>query len=231
MFCGNIIPMRRSRDKAKDYCNRACAARCLVSVPLQPCSVCGSPMKPLANSASVTGRRQTCSRKCAAKKNAKTHLRCCARCGKTFVLVNIAYEKRGKGRYCSQSCGSRKYDVNELFFDTVDTEEKAYWLGFIFADGYQDGSEMIVNLQLGDREHLEKLKRALDSTRPIVDRRSKNRTTLHVASVRLCAALNALGCVRAKSLVLRWPLALSPLLVRHFIRGQIAMATAISAVL
>lgn len=25
---------------------------------------------------------------------------------------------------------------NEHIFDNIDTEEKAYWLGFIFADGY-----------------------------------------------------------------------------------------------
>ena len=30
----------------------------------------------------------------------------------------------------------RKYFHNENFFETIDTEEKAYWLGFMFADGY-----------------------------------------------------------------------------------------------
>ena len=29
-----------------------------------------------------------------------------------------------------------KLRFNENVFDTIDTEEKAYWLGFIFADGY-----------------------------------------------------------------------------------------------
>lgn len=29
----------------------------------------------------------------------------------------------------------RKYSVNEIFFEVINTEEKAYWLGFIFADG------------------------------------------------------------------------------------------------
>jgi len=28
------------------------------------------------------------------------------------------------------------YHFNEKFFNKIDTEEKAYWLGFIMADGY-----------------------------------------------------------------------------------------------
>lgn len=32
--------------------------------------------------------------------------------------------------------GGRKYRVNVNFFENIDTEEKAYWLGFLYADGY-----------------------------------------------------------------------------------------------
>ena len=30
----------------------------------------------------------------------------------------------------------RTYHHNEEYFENIDTEHKAYWLGFIFADGY-----------------------------------------------------------------------------------------------
>jgi hypothetical protein len=30
----------------------------------------------------------------------------------------------------------QKYKINEDFFQEIDTEEKAYWLGFLYADGY-----------------------------------------------------------------------------------------------
>jgi hypothetical protein len=30
---------------------------------------------------------------------------------------------------------SRKYHLNESFFEKIDCQEKAYFLGFIFADG------------------------------------------------------------------------------------------------
>lgn len=41
----------------------------------------------------------------------------------------------------------RMWDLNEHFFDT---EEKAYWLGFIFADGYvaKDRPTFAMNMQI-----------------------------------------------------------------------------------
>ena len=31
---------------------------------------------------------------------------------------------------------NKKYTVNENYFENIDNEEKAYWLGFLYADGY-----------------------------------------------------------------------------------------------
>ena len=47
---------------------------------------------------------------------------------------------------------------NENVFDSVDTEEKAYWLGFIFADGYISSRDYSFELSLSsvDTEHLVK---------------------------------------------------------------------------
>ena len=43
-------------------------------------------------------------------------------------------------RKCSltdeQRLNRRKYNVNDSYFEKIDTEHKAYWLGFIYADGY-----------------------------------------------------------------------------------------------
>ena len=35
-----------------------------------------------------------------------------------------------------QKLNRRKYSVNDNYFNVIDTEEKAYWLGFIYADGF-----------------------------------------------------------------------------------------------
>lgn len=51
-----------------------------------------------------------------------------------------------------------KSKFNEHIFDSIDTEEKAYWLGFIFADGYISSRDNAFELSLKaeDKEHLDK---------------------------------------------------------------------------
>lgn len=61
-----------------------------------------------------------------------------------------------------------KYFYNENFFENIDSEEKAYWLGFIYADGYIqiDKEKRIkklgMELQIGDIEHLKKFNKSIE---------------------------------------------------------------------
>ena len=52
----------------------------------------------------------------------------------------------------------RSYKINENFFKVIDTEEKAYWLGFITADGGLKSDANILKLRQSkkDTSHLEK---------------------------------------------------------------------------
>jgi hypothetical protein len=63
----------------------------------------------------------------------------------------------------------RKYAVDQYFFDEINTEEKAYWLGFITADGCitAKAHALTINLKAADAGHLEKLRLALSSDSPI----------------------------------------------------------------
>jgi hypothetical protein len=47
---------------------------------------------------------------------------------------------------------------NSTFFDNIDTEEKAYWLGFFYADGYlaKNGCVLTINLSWKDASHLQR---------------------------------------------------------------------------
>ena len=41
---------------------------------------------------------------------------------------------------------SRKYYINHNYFEIINTEEKAYWLGFIYADGYVQSNRNTKNI-------------------------------------------------------------------------------------
>jgi hypothetical protein len=119
----------------------------------------------------------------------------------------------------------RKYTLNENFFENIDSEEKAYWLGFISADGCVDraGLHLIIALGRKDRDHLEKFISAINWNGPIVDRIGSKKTLeswVTVCSARLIDDLNALGVTAAKSQTLI-PWAGSPDLMSHYWRGMI----------
>ncbi len=63
--------------------------------------------------------------------------------------------------------GNRKHFYNETIFETIDSPEKAYWLGFILADGYVNEERCFMNIKLNDKdeEHLIKFIKFIDRRR------------------------------------------------------------------
>lgn len=63
----------------------------------------------------------------------------------------------------------RTYAFDESFFEEINSEDKAYWLGFIAADGgiRQDGLRLTIELAVKDKEHLEKFNCSIHSQNPI----------------------------------------------------------------
>ena len=87
----------------------------------------------------------------------------------------IEKRKREWGLKRSNSFYKKKL-FNESFFHCIDCEEKAYWLGFMFSDGYivdKTGHGIYgqdcfgLNVQEQDKDVLEKFKQALHATNPI----------------------------------------------------------------
>lgn len=126
-----------------------------------------------------------------------------------------------------------KYTCNEHYFDIIDTEEKAYWLGFMYADGFIQNKRKYGNYKVGlsltesDREHLEKLKNCLESNVeiktyiPKTKYNSKPYCKLLVTSNILAEGLIKHGCVTNKTELLTFPDWLNEDLKIHFIRGYI----------
>lgn len=104
-------------------------------------------------------------------------------------------------------------------FSSVKTEEDAYWLGFIYADGYvSDKNDFEVSLKKSDYKHLEKLRSYLELSTPVsVD---SFRCRLTYRNKILVDNLKDLGVLPRKSLLLKFPYDKIPFnLMRHFIRG------------
>lgn len=84
------------------------------------------------------------------------------------ILKSHNIVKRGAGDWM------RKYTFDKNYFDEIDSEDKAYWIGFITADGgivksgwgaeYKALSIQLSNIDYG---HLEKFKKSIKSTHPI----------------------------------------------------------------
>ncbi len=112
---------------------------------------------------------------------------------------------------------SNKHNVNSNIFECIDSEEKAYWLGFIFADGYvSDNNRFEVSLKLSDKKHLIKLKEFLEFSGNLYE--DSYRIRLCLSDKKLVCDLIKLGCIPRKSLILKYP-NIPKELQHHFIRG------------
>lgn len=119
-----------------------------------------------------------------------------------------------------------KYSCDESFFDTIDTEAKAYILGWFYSDGNNFKNGLAIRLEIADLDILEGIKDAMQSTGPFWVRQPRKSThrplfamTLH--SKRLSEALTAKGCPPNKTFVVRFPGPdiVPTHLVHHFVRG------------
>lgn len=127
----------------------------------------------------------------------------------------------------------RKYNINENYFEKIDSEEKAYWLGFLYADGnvYIKDCQYRITLGLSssDEEHVLKFRNALGSNAPIIKQIKKfhgnySTSTVSVFCVsnkKLSLDLSRLGCVPNKTFKTTFPTVdqLPVELQKHFIRG------------
>jgi hypothetical protein len=119
----------------------------------------------------------------------------------------------------------RKYSLDETFFDIIDTQEKAYFLGLLYADGYNNEERGVIALRLseGDKDILLKFNKAIQSNRPLQYIKTKKATWfnvygVHISNKHMSDALKNLGCTQRKSLSIIIP-NINKKLMNHFIRG------------
>lgn len=95
--------------------------------------------------------------------------------------------------------------VNHSFFSEIDAL-RAYWIGFIAADGYvYKGKALKIELAERDKSHIESLRDLLTDSR-LYFRTPKKTIGLYVSSPQMVADLLKYGIHQAKSATLRLPL-------------------------
>ena len=126
---------------------------------------------------------------------------------KTLLRYTKKYDlKSGVGTQ-----GARKHKFNEEYFRDIDSEEKAYWLGFIAADGcvYKNSNawRLQINLKGSDVEHLERLQQAIKSNYKIAEKLvgTSEVCQLKINSKIMCEDLMNQGIIERKSLVVQMP--------------------------
>lgn len=128
----------------------------------------------------------------------------------------------------------RKHFFNEDYFKIIDTEDKAYWLGFITADGHISKSSQYNSYRLSisqsdiDKEHLEKFLKCIGANDIEVKTYDNNigysknsnskisRVTLN--SLKMCMDLDKYNIHQNKSYDVRLP-DINSDLMPHYLRG------------
>lgn len=125
-----------------------------------------------------------------------------------------------------------KYTYDHDYFECIDTADKAYWLGFIYADGgifvneRLNSCELSIKLQLSDIDHLKKFNKSINGNNQIlVFERQCNLNgnyykgcQIRLYSEKIVHDLEKQGVCQNKSLVVEMPY-MPEDLINHFIRG------------
>ena len=130
----------------------------------------------------------------------------------------------------------RKYSCNEDFFETINTEEKSYWLGFLAADGcvhvmkrkrlnQSPQFSLSLSQSIKDKRVLELFKEHLEATYLVHSRKREQKgkerefVRIRITSKNLCKDLINKGVVPRKTLILKPPKNIPDSLIHHWIRG------------
>lgn len=146
---------------------------------------------------------------------------------RSYDAVQIKASRMGLKKY--------PYCCNYHYFDEIDTEEKAYWLGFLTADGWISKNEKTgagvvgIELQYGDIKHLKKFNKSLSGNYIITDRwrlctispnsnKLNHTCIMRIFSIIMYNSLETLGFSNNKSYDFMIPHIRNDL-VRHYLRG------------
>lgn len=125
-------------------------------------------------------------------------------CGKTTTgLIKSVMAGKKKSCGCTMSSllrGARGFTLDETKFETI-TDESAYWLGFLLADGNVSGNAVTINLKTSDTPHLEKFRAFMCGNQTIHVMKDVRMSGYTFGSIKVAKDLAKWGIVPNKSLI------------------------------
>ncbi|MGL4848153.1 MAG: hypothetical protein ACRC28_04375 [Clostridium sp.] len=146
------------------------------------------------------------------------------------IANELNFSKRSISRVLRESNiktrRKNRYVLNEKFFNEIDSEEVAYILGYIYADGFV-GDEKYNNVVITsiDKDIIEKISEAIEFSGEIRIggkggfENSKDGYILNFSSEIMASDLRRIGLYPNKSLTMEEVPIINGELIRHFIRG------------
>lgn len=152
----------------------------------------------------------------------KTVPNICKETGFASTSVRRYIKKFGFEEYLEDCPTKRIRTLDEDYFQEIDSERKAYWLGMLMADGnvanYNNRYCIRLTLKQEDTYIVEEFKKDLKSDAPIyIDKH--NRATLRVWSKKMFNDLQLHGIIPRKTGKEIIPSTIPDELIHHFIRG------------
>lgn len=119
-----------------------------------------------------------------------------------------------------------KYPINKNIFDNVDSEDKAYWLGFLYADGNVSKTNRVrLSLAEQDVKTVENFSYFIYNTNRVKiyklpdNKKGQDLVYVDICNKYISNRLIELGCHPNKTFTLCFPEWLNVDLINHFIRG------------
>lgn len=142
----------------------------------------------------------------------------------------------GKNRDRKNVPIKRKYTLNQNYFEKIDSEDKAYFLGLLYSDGCMSTRNYSIQIaiQEQDKNILEKFSSYLETNKPLkILKKSlikgfknlkkvyyrKHQCLMVISSKKLYNDLSNLGLTSNKSLSITFPTHINQAILHHFIRG------------
>ena len=146
---------------------------------------------------------------------------------KEVHMTNQKISKYLKGLGYNIIQDGRKHFFNFDYFETIDTSDKAYWLGFIYADGWViKDKELGIALKADDVEHLCKFLNNINNKdiKPKMYSVGEHKACrITISSRKMLQDLERLGVYQNKSLTISFPMQeqLPDKFLFDFIRGYV----------